>query len=114
MLSDRDGRGARSGRHGGAGHRSAELSLRYATANRRRSWSSTTSPVGRSGGASVALRKLVDAARAAGEDKNRELAAQEAVYRFMTALAGNLPRYEYATCALYADDPALFEETVAA
>jgi hypothetical protein len=36
------------------------------------------------------------------------------VYRFMTALAGNLPRYEDATRALYADDPALFEETVAA
>ncbi|MFM0343942.1 DUF2239 family protein [Paraburkholderia sp. RL17-347-BIC-D] len=68
---------------------------------------------GQSGGASVALRKLVDAARAAGEDKDRRRAAQEAVYRFMTALAGNLPRYEDATRALYADDRPRFEEIVA-
>lgn len=69
---------------------------------------------GQSGGASVALRKLVDAARAAGENKDRQRAAQEAVYRFMTALAGNLPRYEDATRALYADDRPRFDEIVAA
>jgi hypothetical protein len=69
---------------------------------------------GQSGGASVALRKLVDAARAAGEDKDRQRAAQDAVYRFMTALAGNLPRYEDATRALYADDRPRFDEIVAA
>jgi len=69
---------------------------------------------GQSGGASVALRKLVDAARVAGENKDRQRAAQEAVYRFMTALAGNLPRYEDATRALYADDRPRFDEIVAA
>lgn len=69
---------------------------------------------GQSGGASVALRKLVEAARLAGEDKDRRRAAQEAVYRFMTALAGNLPGYEDATRALYADDRARFDEIVAA
>ncbi|HEX7908432.1 MAG TPA: DUF2239 family protein [Paraburkholderia sp.] len=69
---------------------------------------------GQSGGASVALRKLVDAARAAGEDKDRQRAAQEAVYRFMTALAGNLPLYEDATRALYAGDRARLDEIVAA
>ncbi|MFB9121774.1 DUF2239 family protein [Paraburkholderia dipogonis] len=69
---------------------------------------------GQPGGASVALRKLVDAARVAGEHKDRQRAAQEAVYRFMTALAGNLPRYEDATRALYADDRPRFEEIVAA
>ena len=69
---------------------------------------------GQSGGASVALRKLVDAARLAGEDKDRKRAAQEAVYRFMTAIAGNLPDYEDATRALYADDQARFEDIVAA
>jgi uncharacterized protein len=67
---------------------------------------------GQSGGASVALRKLVDAVRAAGEDKDRRRAAQESVYRFMTAVAGNLPRYEDATRALYADDRQRFEEIV--
>lgn len=67
-----------------------------------------------SGGASVALRKLVEASRLAGEDKGRKRAAQEAVYRFMTALAGNLPDYEDATRALYADDRVRFEDIVAA
>ncbi|OAJ63963.1 DUF2239 family protein [Paraburkholderia ginsengiterrae] len=69
---------------------------------------------GQSGGASVALRKLVDAARAASENKDRQRAAQEAVYRFMTALAGNLPLYEEATRALYAGDRARLGEIVAA
>jgi uncharacterized protein len=67
---------------------------------------------GQSGGASVALRKLVDVARAASEDKDRQRAAQEAVYRFMTALAGNLPLYEDATRALYAGDRVRFGEIV--
>ncbi|CAN7163813.1 DUF2239 family protein [Paraburkholderia sp. DD10] len=69
---------------------------------------------GQPGGASVALRKLVEAARVAGEHKDRQRAAQEAVYRFMTALAGNLPGYEDATRALYADDRPRFEAFVAA
>ena len=69
---------------------------------------------GQSGGASVALRKLVEAARVAGEDKDRKRAAQESVYRFMTALAGNLPAYEDATRALYADDQVRFDDIVAA
>ncbi|MFL9870253.1 DUF2239 family protein [Paraburkholderia megapolitana] len=66
-----------------------------------------------SGGASVALRKLVDAARLASEDKDRRRAAQESAYRFMTALAGNLPGYEEATRALYANDRARFEKLIA-
>lgn len=69
---------------------------------------------GQSGGASVALRKLVEAARVASEDKDRQRAAQEAVYRFMTALAGNLPDYEDATRALYANDRSRFATIVAA
>ncbi|WP_035553920.1 DUF2239 family protein [Burkholderia sp. 9120] len=69
---------------------------------------------GQSGGASVALRKLVEAARVAGEEKDRRRAAQEAVYRFMTALAGNLPDYEDATRALYANDQPRFAAIVAA
>jgi hypothetical protein len=66
-----------------------------------------------SGGASVALRKLVEAARLAGDDKDRRRHAQEAAYRFMTALAGNLPDYEEATRALYAADPARFDASIA-
>jgi uncharacterized protein len=66
-----------------------------------------------SGGASVALRKLVEAARLASDDKDRMRRAQEALYRFMTSLAGNLPGYEEVTRALYAGDSARFEASIA-
>ncbi len=56
------------------------------------------------GGASVALRKLVDAARQANAGKDRQRRASEAAYRVMTALAGNMPGYEDATRALFAGD----------
>ena len=65
------------------------------------------------GGASVALRRLVDDARrlAGGPDRRRN--AQEAAYRFMQALAGDLPGYEDAIRALFAADVARFEERTA-
>ncbi|MCQ1569237.1 DUF2239 family protein [Neorhizobium galegae] len=62
------------------------------------------------GGASVALRKLVDAARAAsssGDDRRR---AQEAADRFMQALGGDQPGYEDAARALYAGQEDRFKE----
>src|SRR6201995_3695415 len=46
------------------------------------------------GGASVSLRKLVDAARRANGDKDRSRAARDAAYHFMSAAAGNLPNFE--------------------
>lgn len=66
------------------------------------------------GGASVALRKLIDEARRthAGDDAVHE--AQEAAYRFMHALAGNDAGYETALRALYARDRARFEESTEA
>ena len=67
-----------------------------------------------SGGASVALRRLVDAARRNGEDGDRVRLAREAAYRFMSAMAGNQPHYEDALRALFADDPARFEKLIAA
>jgi uncharacterized protein len=66
------------------------------------------------GGASVVLRRLVDAARHASEARESVRAAQEAAHRFMTALAGNLPNYEDALRALYAGERARFEEANAA
>lgn len=60
------------------------------------------------GGASVALRKLVEAASRANELKDRLRQAQEAAYRFMSAMAGNLPGYEEAVRALFADRPEQF------
>ena len=54
------------------------------------------------GGASVAIRKLVDEARRNSEDRDRIRQAQEAAYRFMSAMAGNKPHYEEAIRALFA------------
>jgi uncharacterized protein len=65
------------------------------------------------GGASVALRRLVEeAAKDRGGQEKRRL-AQEAAYRFMSALAGDRPHYEDAVRALFADDAAGFAERVA-
>ncbi len=67
-----------------------------------------------SGGASVALRRLVEDARRTGEDSHRIRRAQEAAYRFMSVMAGNKPHYEDAIRALYANDPSRFEKLIAA
>lgn len=56
------------------------------------------------GGASVALRKLVEQARRVNGDADRARASREAAYHFMSAMAGNLPHFEEATRALFADD----------
>jgi hypothetical protein len=60
------------------------------------------------GGASVALRKLVDAARkadtATGVDAGAERRRVEAAYRFMSAMAGDLAGFEEASRALFAHD----------
>lgn len=66
------------------------------------------------GGASVALRKLVDEARRAGTARNRVRESQEAAYRFMSAMAGNLPGFEEATRALFAKDQDRFRDLVSA
>jgi hypothetical protein len=65
------------------------------------------------GGASVALRKLVEEARRSGEDNNRLRRAQDAAYRFMSAIAGDKPHYEDAVRALFADEARRFEELIA-
>lgn len=56
------------------------------------------------GGASVALRKLVDAARKAQADVDAARARRDAAYAIMTALAGDRAHYEDATRALFRDD----------
>jgi uncharacterized protein len=66
------------------------------------------------GGASIALRRLVEEARRNGEDKGRVRRAQDAAYRFMSAMAGDKPHYEDAIRALFADESARFEELIAA
>ncbi|MES2191523.1 MAG: DUF2239 family protein [Pseudomonadota bacterium] len=65
------------------------------------------------GGASVALRKLVEDARRANEGRDAARTTREAAYRFMTEMAGDLPDFEEASRALFADDKARFESLVA-
>jgi hypothetical protein len=62
-----------------------------------------------SGGASVALRKLVDEARRANKDKDRIRQAQEVAYRFIAAMAEGKPHYEEVARALFAGDAERFE-----
>jgi len=62
------------------------------------------------GGASVALRKLVEEARRLNAGKDRRRRAQEAAYRFMTAMAGDAPGFEEASRALFAADRTRFAE----
>jgi hypothetical protein len=64
------------------------------------------------GGASVALRKLVEQARRANQGRDRLRVAQEAAYRFLSAMAGNLPGFEEATRALFAGDGDRFAKLV--
>jgi uncharacterized protein len=52
------------------------------------------------GGASVALRKLVEEASRSPKAQHRKL--RDAAYRFATTLVGNAPGYEEAIRALYA------------
>ncbi len=62
------------------------------------------------GGASVTLRKLVDAARNAEGGEGTARQAREAADRFMGAMLGNRPGYEEASRALYAGDRQRFME----
>ena len=65
------------------------------------------------GGASVALRKLVDEARRANGDRDRQRAARDAAYHFMSTMAGNLANFEEASRALFADDRRRFAGLIA-
>ncbi|MEZ4388901.1 MAG: DUF2239 family protein [Candidatus Krumholzibacteriia bacterium] len=60
------------------------------------------------GGASVTLRKLVDAARKRGGPGEHIRRTQDVVHRFLYTVAGDLPGFEEVARALYAwDRPAL-------
>lgn len=61
------------------------------------------------GGASVALRRLVDEARKVEGDTRSTKERQEAAYRFLMAMAGNEPNLEEALRALFANDRPRFE-----
>ena len=63
---------------------------------------------------SAALRRLVDEARRSDGGRGRVRAAREASYRFMSAMAGDLPGFEEAARALFAGDRQRFEQEIAA
>jgi hypothetical protein len=56
------------------------------------------------GGASVALRKLVETALRDGEGPDRARRAKDATYRFITTMAGDRPGYEEAVRRLFEGD----------
>ncbi|AZZ94460.1 DUF2239 family protein [Hahella sp. KA22] len=64
------------------------------------------------GGASVALRKLVEAARRDNVDIDKSRLALEAVYRFMSTVAGDFPGFEEACRAFFAKDYETFDDMI--
>lgn len=64
------------------------------------------------GGASVALRKLVEEARRVNDGKDRVRQSREAGYRFMAAMSGELRGLEEASRALFAGNQERFNELV--
>lgn len=63
-------------------------------------------------GASAALRRLVEEASKKSPGKERARLARDAIYKVMSAMAGNLPGFEEASRALFASDRARFEELI--
>lgn len=65
------------------------------------------------GGASVALRKLVDEARRTGVEREHMRLAHERAYNFMAAIAGDFAGFEEASRALFANDRQKFDSITA-
>ncbi len=65
------------------------------------------------GGASVALRKLVEEARKTHVETDRRRTALERAYHFMSAIAGDMPGFEEAMRALFAADERRLRKWVA-
>ena len=62
------------------------------------------------GGASVTLRKLVDEARRASVDRDRQRQTNERAYHYMSTMAGDMAGFEEASRALFANDAAKFHQ----
>jgi len=66
------------------------------------------------GGASAALRRLVETASRENTARDRARQAMDAAYRFLTAIAGDAAGYEEAIRALFAKNEARFDAHAAA
>lgn len=64
------------------------------------------------GGASGALRRLVEAARKSDTPHEKAKRARDATYGFLSDIAGNLPGFEEAARALFAGDHAAFLDRI--
>jgi hypothetical protein len=64
------------------------------------------------GGASVALRKLVDGARKTHAAQDATRVANDRAYHFMSTMAGNLAGFEEAIRALFANDARRCQELI--
>jgi uncharacterized protein len=62
----------------------------------------------------VALRRLVEAARKAEGAGDQARRRRDGAYRFMSALAGDLPGFEAASRALFANDEPGLAQAIAA
>jgi len=69
---------------------------------------------GQPGGASVTLRKLVEAARRANQGSDQRRDKQAAAYHFMSSMAGDFANFEEASRALFANERERFAELIAA
>lgn len=65
------------------------------------------------GGASAALRRLVEEARRVHGDRDGQRIAKERAYRFMSAIAGGFAGFEEASRALFAQDAEAFAQRIA-
>src|SRR5688572_21408031 len=63
-------------------------------------------------GVSAAIRRLVDEARKREPDKERARLARAATSKFMWVMAGDLPGFEEASRALFANDTKKFEALI--
>jgi hypothetical protein len=64
------------------------------------------------GGASVALRKLVEEARRVNRNRDKIRRSREVTYRFISTMAGDMPGFEEATRALFAGAPERFNDLI--
>lgn len=65
------------------------------------------------GGASATIRRLIEEAKKSSGDADDRRRAQDAAYKFMNTVAGNLPRFEDALRAFFAGQKASFETAIA-
>lgn len=65
------------------------------------------------GGASAALRRLVEEGRRVHGDRDGQRLAKERAYRFMSAIAGGFAGFEEASRALFAQDAQAFAQRIA-